>query len=651
MATQRFKDRRDAGRHLATALGRYAERDDVVVLGLAPGGVPVGFEIAEAFESWLDAFIVQTFNAPDSDEHVLGAVVTGGVRVIDHHLAAGLSLSDEGLEAIAAPARAELVRLEHAYRGDRPPPAVGGRTVILVDDGVAKPMTMAVAIAAVRADVPARLIAAVPVADAEACDTLESLADEVVCLHRARPLTAVGDWYEDFTPPGEDEVRPLLEQSRRPPPADPEAFAIRQLTGSAAEHDGLIAEAAKAKVVCIGEASHGTHDFYRERAEITRRLIDEAGFTAVAVEADWPDAHRVNRYVRGAGNDEDAEEALSDFRRFPVWMWRNADVAQFVGWLRERNDGVGEDRGKTGFYGLDLYSLHKSMEEVVSFLESVDPEAAQRARDRYSCFDHFGSDPQVYAYEAGLGGAEPCEKQAIEQLLELQRMAVESADEGGREDEDQRFFAEQNARLVADAEEYYRASFRGGITSWNLRDQHMVGTLEALVDHLERTRGPAKVVVWAHNSHLGDARATELGDAGELNVGQLVRERYGEDNTLLVGFTTYEGEVTAASTWGAEAERKRVRRGLPGSWEERFHETGVEHFLLETRAMAGRRLERAIGVIYVPQTERRSHYFHATIGDQFDVIIHIDRTTAVEPLETTSTWQAGELPETYPFGV
>jgi len=411
--------------------------------------------------------------------------------------------------------------------------------------------------------------------------------------------------------------------------------------------DELVRRGKDARFYLLGEASHGTHEFYARRAEISRRLIAEERYTVVAVEADWPDAYRVNCYVRGANHDEDAEEALSDFRRFPVWMWRNREVAAFVRWLREWNDALPEGRQKTGFYGLDLYSLHRSMDEVVRYLEGVDPDAAARARERYACFDHFGTDPQVYAYEAGIGGAESCEWQAIEQLLELHGLA---GDLSAADDVDRHFYAEQNARLVVDAEEYYRAMFRGGIESWNLRDRHMAGTLDELVDHLRRTSGPTKAIVWAHNSHVGDARATELGRGGELTLGQLVRERH-PGETQLLGFTTYTGTVTAASNWGGEAERKRVRRALPGSWEDRFHDQGLEDALLDPAQLAGERLERAIGVVYRPQTERISHYFHARIGEQLDALVHIDETTAVEPLERTSEWVAGEVPETYPFGV
>jgi erythromycin esterase-like protein len=368
----------------------------------------------------------------------------------------------------------------------------------------------------------------------------------------------------------------------------------------------------------------------------------------VAVEADWPDAYRVNRFVRGQGDDATPEEALRGFERFPTWMWRNTVVAEFVGWLRDHNERLPADAAKVGFYGLDLYSLHASMEAVVAHLDKVDPEAARRARERYACFDQFGRDPQVYAYEAGMAGAEPCEAAAVQQLLDLRRQAAEPS--GRALDPDEHFFAEQNARLVVDAERYYRSMFRGGVESWNLRDLHMAETIDELTRHLERTGDTARLAVWEHNSHLGDNRATELGQTGQLNVGQLVRERHG-DQTLIVGFSTYTGTVTAASDWGAPAERKTVRRALPGSWEELFHEQGVPAFLVDPARLHGRRLQRAIGVIYRPETERISHYFQARIAEQFDAVIHLDETTALEPLERTSGWEAGELPETYPTGV
>jgi erythromycin esterase-like protein len=411
------------------------------------------------------------------------------------------------------------------------------------------------------------------------------------------------------------------------------------------DYDPLLERTAEKRFVLIGEASHGTHEFYRERAEITKRLIAEQGVTAVAVEGDWQDAYRVNRFVRGESDDADAEEALSDFRRFPAWMWRNTDVVEFVTWLRKWNDELPAGAAKVGFYGLDLYSLYTSMEAVIEYLDEIDPDAGQRARLRYACFDHYNRDAQVYAYETAFGGAEPCEQQAVQQLVELQSLAREAAERS-----EDHFYAEQNAQLVVDAEVYYRAVFRGGAQSWNLRDGHMADTLDALVAHLDQTQGPTKAAVWAHNSHVGDARATRMGARGELNIGQVTRERHG-DETLLVGFTTYTGTVTAASDWGAPAERKHVRRALNGSWEDALHRTGEPGLLLVPPALEGQRLERAIGVIYRPQNERLSHYFEVRIAGQFDALIHLDETRAVEPLERTSEWVAGELPETYPWAV
>jgi erythromycin esterase-like protein len=435
------------------------------------------------------------------------------------------------------------------------------------------------------------------------------------------------------------------------------AEAYAPLTGAREDYDPLMEMIGDARLVLLGEASHGTHEFYRERAQITKRLIAEKGFRAVAVEADWPDAYRVNRYVRGAGADASADEALGDFKRFPTWMWRNADVLDFVGWLKDHNDALGDQAMKVGFYGLDLYSMSASIEAVLAYLDEVDPEAARRARYRYSCFEDFGEDSQAYGYVASFGLSATCEDEAVSQLMELRRRAAEYARRDGWVAAEEFFFAEQNARVVKNAERYYRSMFLGHTLSWNLRDRHMAETLDALVAHLDQRGSRAKIVVWEHNSHLGDARATESGESGQLNVGQLVRERYGRE-AALVGFTTYTGTVTAASDWGGPAERKRVRPALPQSYELLFHLAPLPRFLFVTReneelaaALRTERLERAIGVIYRPQTERLSHYFRARLSDQFDAMMHFDETRAVEPLERTARWEAGEVPETYPSGL
>lgn len=438
--------------------------------------------------------------------------------------------------------------------------------------------------------------------------------------------------------------------------------AAHPLTGSAADYDPLLELVGDARFVLLGEATHGSAEFYEERARITQRLIEEKGFTAVAVEADWPDAWRVNRYVRGEGGDPDGRAALSGFARFPAWMWRNTSVLDFVEWLRKHNDaaGAGGHPGKTGFYGLDLYSLFTSIQEVLRYLDQVDPVAAQETRRRYACFDHYGEDSQHYGYAASIGMSESCQQGVQAALQDLQQRAfdyMQAEGAGGAAPEDAFFYAQQNARLVKNAEEYYRTMFRGRISSWNLRDSHMAETLDALARHLSRDGKPAKIVVWEHNSHVGDARATEIGRQGEWNVGELARKAYGPD-ACLIGFSTYDGRVTAASEWDGPAEHKHVRPGMPGSYEHLLHSVGIERFFLPLRdpgpardLLMDERLERAIGVLYLPRSERHSHYFMAQLPRQFDALIHIDRTSAVTPLDATSGWHSGEPPETYPQGL
>ncbi len=419
--------------------------------------------------------------------------------------------------------------------------------------------------------------------------------------------------------------------------------------------DALLAQIGDARFVLLGEASHGTAEFYQQRHAITKRLIVEKGFTAVAVEADFPDAYRVNRFVRNLSEDQTANDALKNFNRFPLWMWRNLEILNFVEWLRGHNDGLPQTQ-KIGFYGLDLYSLHGSIEAVLSYLQKVDPEAARRAAHRYSCFEDFGEDPQAYGFAASRNRKETCEDQVVNQLVELQRRAGEYVNRDGFVARDEFFFAEQNARLVKNAEEYYRQMFRGRVSSWNLRDRHMAETLHRLAAHLEEEKIPAKIVVWAHNSHLGDARATEMGERGEWNVGQLVREKYG-DAAFLLGFSTYTGTVTAATNWDEPAQLKRVRPALANSFELLFHETGINNFYLNlrdeqnSRLLKQPRLNRAIGVIYRPNSERLSHYFNASLSDQFDAAVHFDETGAVEPLDKVASWTHADAPETFPEGL
>ena len=430
-----------------------------------------------------------------------------------------------------------------------------------------------------------------------------------------------------------------------PPPA-PEAVRAalqanaQKLSGSDRDFDPLMTLVGDARFVLIGEQTHGTHEFYRDRARITQRLIREKGFAGVAIEGDWPDAERVDRYVRGAaaGGDRSPEQALSGFtRRFPRWMWANAEVRDFTRWLREHNQALPAGAPRAGFYGLDVYSLGPSADAVPRALEGIDPAAARRARTRYAGFAPYRDEPDRYGLAVLAGEATGRERDVREQFEEVERLYRSAAGDPARSDA--LFSVLQNARVVRNAEAYHRAQYGGTASSWNVRDQHMADTLDALAAHLSARRGsPAKLVVWAHNSHVGDARWARTGSPQEWNIGQLARERHGQQ-TVLIGFTTYTGTVFAARAWDRPGERRDVRPALPGSFAAVFHRAGLGDFLLPLRgnralaeALPEPRLERAIGVIYLPETERQSHYFQAHLTKQFDAVIHRDVTRALTPL-------------------
>ncbi|WP_408598521.1 erythromycin esterase family protein [Pseudomonas sp. PLMAX] len=400
-----------------------------------------------------------------------------------------------------------------------------------------------------------------------------------------------------------------------------------------------------ARVVLIGEASHGTHEFYRARAAITRRLITQHGFSIVALEADWPDADQIDRCVRQRGKGEWQDAAFS---RFPTWMWRNTDVQAFARWLSDHNQTLPSDR-RVQIRGLDVYSLRSSIREVVGYLEDIDPSMAREARQRYACLTPWHDDPALYGHFTERGGMANCERDVLAQLHVLlnQRLTLMARDEEAL------FNATQNARVIQAAEQYYRAMYRGNTASWNLRDRHMFETLQAVRTRLNRN---AKAVVWAHNSHVGDARATQMGNSGQLTLGQLCRETYG-DNAVLIGMGTNEGTVAAATDWDGPMEIKNVLPALPLSWERAFAEAGHHQAVYDWRddhndalrsALSARLLERAIGVIYRPQTERQSHYFEATLSEQFDAYLWFAHTQAILPLAIEHS-SSHEL-DTFPFG-
>jgi erythromycin esterase-like protein len=409
------------------------------------------------------------------------------------------------------------------------------------------------------------------------------------------------------------------------------------------DYDQLLERIGEARIVMLGAASHGTQELYRERCRITKRLIEERDRNVVAAVTDWGDAYRVNRYVQGAADDENPEQALRDFCRFPTWDWRNAETLDFVAWLREHNDRT-RYVDPVAFHGLDLYSFFRAAARVNEYLESVDPAAAELARAHYAVLGHFDMDPGDASARAL--PIDPADRhELLAELVQLQLRTQSYLRRNGTAVEDVEFYTQQHARLAANAESYYRMLLTDRAGAWRRREQHMAETLEQLLENLERRGNTARAVVWAHNSHVGDARHTEMGERGGVSLGQLARQRW-PDEVVLIGFTNYAGTVTASSAWQGAVQRMRLRPALQSSYEAVFHGVDEPQFYLDLHRSADptlrdHRIQRGIGVIYRADTEFASHFFSARIAGQFDAVIHIDEASALEPIDRDG-WADGE---------
>lgn len=412
--------------------------------------------------------------------------------------------------------------------------------------------------------------------------------------------------------------------------------------------DPLMEYIGDAKYVLLGEASHGTHEYYTWRAKITQRLIQEKGFSFIGVEGDWPDCYRLNRFAKGYKNaGKDIYSVLNEFNRWPTWMWANWEVAAFIDWLKVYNESLALDK-KVGFYGLDVYSFRESMHSIIGYLEKNDPQALKAAKKVMECFEPYGHDEgQAYA-RASAFVPELCEKDVLGLLTEI-RSKIESYNS----DAENVMSTEQNAFVARNAEKYYRAMIKRGAASWNIRDEHMVSTLERLMQY---HGSEAKTIIWEHNTHIGDARATDMRLEGMVNVGQLLREQYSDDGVVSVGFGSYKGSVIAARNWGDTVRKIRVPNAVEGSWESDFHHaSGGENRLLmmntirEERCISQPIGHRAIGVVYNPEHERFGNYVPTILPKRYDAFIFIDETTALHPINIEP--DGNQIPETYPFGM
>ncbi|QCR24793.1 erythromycin esterase family protein [Pontibacter sp. SGAir0037] len=407
--------------------------------------------------------------------------------------------------------------------------------------------------------------------------------------------------------------------------------------------DILVEEIGDARIVMLGEASHGTSEYYTWRTAISKRLIQDKGFCCIAVEGDWPECYSVNRFIKGYQNSgSKIADVLQVYRRWPTWMWANWEVAALVEWLRDYNH-LKNGAEKAGFYGLDVYSLWESLDQIVRFLEQRDGNAAEAARNAINCFEPFNRDPQYYAQATAFVPTD-CEKEVMEMLQRIQKQPAFSSDA------EHDFNTKQNALVAANAEKYYRAMMKGGVGSWNVRDAHMMETLDRLLE----LHGPdSKIIVWEHNTHIGDARATDMADDGMYNIGQLAREKYGHEQVKLIGFGTYQGTVIAGKSWGAPMQKMEVPPAREGSWEALLHEISTDDKIIFSKDLAEvaelqKRIgHRAIGVVYDPKLEAYGNYVPTIIPERYDAFIYFEDTEAVHPLHFTN--RGSREPELYPW--
>ena len=654
-----FKDRAEAGRRLAALLWKYSADENAVILALPRGGVPVAAEVSTALSKPIDVLVVRKLGVPGREEIAMGAITCGGVRILDEETIDRFGISCAEVDAVVARESAELKQRMHAYREDHPAPDVRGKRVILVDDGIATGATVSAAVQLLRRQGAGSVVVAVPVAAQESIARMREEADEVVVVNQPDDFGTVAAWYEEFPETTDQEVRTILTGNTpelvlrvdggtqwifNRSPIQMVRRLARPFVGEDSDYDGLIEAIGDATVAILGSASYGTADFDRIRTDLTRRLIEEKGFQAVVTEADAIDSWRVNRYVRGTSRDEDVADALGDLDRFPAWVWCNPDVAEFIDWLRQRNATT---QSKVGLYGLDALGLRRSMHHALRELASEGPEAFELATSLFGCVERFGHDPQDHT---GAGAvADLPEERRAELLARLvdHRIACPAPEPGAADDAvDAVMLAFLRDLPRERIEDSFRRSFSGHASSWNLRDEIMIDGLRALVSSLRSQTGDAKVVVWAHNAHVGDARATELSWRGEVSLGQLAREAF-PGGTRLVGMTGYAGKVTASPGWGLAPERIDLPPTAEGSIEKLLHQVGLPEFWLDfttdhpaVAALKRPRLQRAVGVIANAQETNGWPSFEACVAGQFDALIHCDSTSPTPPRAGKDDWHA-----------
>ena len=653
-----FKDRRQAGVKLAEKLKLSdSEISNAILIALPRGGVAVGVEVANALQIPMDVLIVRKVGHPLYSEYGIGAVTEDEFSFLDPEALGVDKIPEEIIAELFAQEKKEVARRRLKYRNDRPLVDLKNKVVIIVDDGLATGVTARLAARFAKFKEAQKVILAIPVCLGSA-DSLRQDFDDVVCISESSNFNSVGQFFRQFDQVSDEEVIHLLADAQKQltgaiqPPEVPltiEQVVLKNAVPLRTRFDfKLLTEKLKnAKIVMLGESSHGTQEFYEWRRLISQELISQHGFNFIAVEGDWPACSKVNDFIKSKEKTQDVHQVFKNFERWPTWMWANTDSVKLAEWLKKFNEKK-PAKTQAGFYGLDVYSFFESIDEVIKNLHKIDPVAAKQAKHHYACLDRFERDERTYAKSLHQF-PEGCASQVVEALQDLLKLKLSRADASDL------FEAQQNARVVKNAEHYYSALVHGNEDSWNVRDHHMMETLDVL---LKRHGPEAKAIVWAHNTHIGDYRATNMVDYGQVNIGGLAREEWGESQVALLGFGTYSGEVVASRSWDGQVEVMPVPPGRVDTYEDVFHKVALglnsnSFFLwlkddLKNSELKKMRGHRAIGVVYQPNSDRNGNYVPTSLSQRYDGFVFVDQTHALTPLK--QKFSKNEIPETWPRG-
>jgi len=659
-----YKDRKDAALKLIPLLEKY-KKEDCIVLAVPRGGVPIGYYIANQYDFPLELLLTKKIGHPLNSEVAIGAVSLED-SIVDYYPNIPQKYIDTEIQRL----RKFLKEKHKKFMGDRKTINLKGKTAIIVDDGIATGNTLLLAIQMIRKKNPNKIVVVVPVAPEDVAKRISKEVEELICPLITNDFNGVGSFYADFSEVTDEEVINYWNRISTPrnkvnssstaslkninhPTLD--TVDLRKLITNNSillKNEKslleLVDKIGDAKYVLLGEASHGTHEYYTWRTQISKMLIEKKGFSFIAVEGDWPDCYRLNRYIKNyEDSGKTAYEVLHSFSRWPTWMWANWETVALAEWLREHNDKMLDTSNKIGFYGLDVYSLWESFDSIIQYLDRKDPVTKKTAINALNCFEPYKEGEGSQYAKASRMVPDLCENEVVDLLSKIRRnMPIYNTDKEAV------LNVGQNAQVIVNAERYYRTMINAGPDSWNIRDLHMVQTLDTLMDF----HGPnSKGIIWEHNTHIGDARATDMAKEGIINVGQVVRQNNKEEDVYTIGFGSYQGNVTAGRSWNDVMQTMKVPEAVKGSWEYELHQLNAKDRVIfmtdEMKQKLGKKYfgHRAIGVVYRPKYEFFGNYVPSIMPNRYDAFMYLDTTSALHPLHIKP--DGHQLSETYPFGV